>query len=180
MKAATLLAVLCLCSPCWAQQPKIVVPLTAADLKQICKPFELVVLQSDLKKDISAEDVRLAYSCINFVMAIVQTIITMDVGYYPEMKLELADSKKNLVFRDIVPKVTKYIDSNPETKGAIGAVVGSLIEAKILVPKHWDQPECAQQKAGLEICLASPPGGTDWQAECRKVWQPQIDKACSK
>lgn len=38
--------------------------------------------------------------------------------------------------------------------------------------------ECDKNKQGLEICMASFPGGDDWKAECRKSWQKRIRESC--
>jgi len=142
MKVASLLAaVLLISSASWAQQSKIVTPETTADLRQLCKSFQLVALESDLNKDMSWTEVYAGASCLNFVMGVIQTVGALDVGYFPELKFELADSRNKLPFRDVVSAITKYIDAHPEhlKEPPAPVILIALMEAKIMLPKHWEQ-----------------------------------------
>ncbi len=113
--------------------------MTAGDLKQLCKSFELVLLEDELKKNTQWTEVLRGYSCINFIVGVVETIGNMDVGYFPEVKLELPASKKPFPFNDCVKPFMAYIAAHPEQEkeGAAATLVLSLMEAKILIPAHW-------------------------------------------
>jgi hypothetical protein len=141
------LLVLCLASillvssqKCHSQTNKIITPLTAEDLRQVCKSYQYVVLAVELDKNMSSTDVAMAASCLNFIVGVASTVVAMDVGYYPELKLALAESgAKATAFPKMVKIVVDYIDSTPDIKkeSAAGAVVAALLKAGILVPKHW-------------------------------------------
>ena len=125
---------------CFGQANKIITPLTAEDLRQLCKSYEYVVLSVELdKKNMSSTDIAMAASCLNFIVGVSSTVAAMDVGYYPELKLALADSEKSTAFPKLVKIVVTYIDATPDAKkeSAAGIVIAALLKAGILVPKHW-------------------------------------------
>jgi hypothetical protein len=142
MKAlATLFICLAFGSSCFAQKDPIVFPLTAGQLQQLCKSYDLVQLEVDLKKNVGSEEVRAASSCLNFIMGVLSTIGSLDVGLFPELKYEIGDSSKQMPYKAFVDPFMKYIAAHPENEKepAAAMVALSLMVGGILVPKHWEQ-----------------------------------------
>jgi len=135
------LTLLLISHPGFGQAKAIVTPTTAADLRQLCKSFEYVALSVDLgKKDLSMADLVSAQSCINFIVGVVQTVASMDVGYYPDVKISQAKTKTDSVtFRNMVKAYMNYLDGHSELEqnGAVAVVVASFLQAGLFVPKHW-------------------------------------------
>ncbi|HLW52945.1 MAG TPA: hypothetical protein VKW06_08880 [Candidatus Angelobacter sp.] len=141
MKAAVFLFALLSFAPAWCQQQKIVIPLTAGDLKQLCKSYDLVVLEIDLKKAVAWQELNAASSCLNYIIGVLGTIAAMDVGLFPQLRYELADSHKPIPYKEYVAPFMKCIAGHPEyeKEPAASVVALSLMEAKILIPKHWEE-----------------------------------------
>lgn len=74
-------------------------------------------------------------------MGVFHAVVSLDVGYYPDVKFELADPQKKLPFKDMVAAVMKYIDEHPELlkEPPAPVIVAGLMEARIIIPKHWEE-----------------------------------------
>src|SRR5258708_28888243 len=134
-----LLAMLSFTPACFSQaRPTIIFPINAGQLKQLCKSYELVQLEVELKKTVSSPEIRDASACLNFIMGVLSTIGAMDVGYFPQLKYEIANSNKPLPYRDFVSSFMKHITAHPENEkeSAAAVVTLSLMEGKILIPQH--------------------------------------------
>ncbi len=116
-------------------------PSTAGELKQLCKSYQLIDLGVELNKPMP-DELAPAAACLNFINGVVQTAISFDVGYFPKMRLEIADVHKKLVFREMVKSFTDYISTHAEMEREPPAsvVMSAFTHAKLFVPKHWDDP----------------------------------------
>jgi hypothetical protein len=139
MKTAIMFA-LCLFSwALYAQEPKVIFPKTAGELKHLCRSYDLVVLEIELHKHVDWQEVNAASSCLNYIMGVLSTIGALDAGYFPQMKYEVSDNREPVPFKQYVGFFMKHIAAKPEEeKESAAAIVAiSMMEAKILVPKNW-------------------------------------------
>jgi hypothetical protein len=117
-------------------------PTTAAELKQLCKSYQLVKLEVELNKKMESNEVIRATGCLNYINGVMSTVIGMDVGYFPDLRVEWADMHKKISYAEMVKPFMDYISAHPESEKepAAGTVVLSLLKAGLVVPKHWDEP----------------------------------------
>ncbi len=142
MKKVLLAFVALIALQSYGQTPKnVVIPTNAGELKRLCKSYQLIALQVELHKEMAHGDVVSASGCLNFIVGALSTILVMDVGYFPEMKLQVAKEKEAMPFQKMVKPFMDYIASHPaeEKDPAVTVLVLALIDEKILAPKHWTE-----------------------------------------
>jgi Rap1a immunity proteins len=143
MKARLLVsfAVVLLLGSFGSAQNKEVSPTTAAELKQLCKSYQLIQLDIELNKRMGSDEVTRAAGCVNYINGVISTVLVMDVGYFPGLRVEWADLNKKISYAEMVKTFMDFINAHPETEkdSAAGTVVVSLMHAHLVIPKHWEE-----------------------------------------
>jgi hypothetical protein len=144
MKAIVLSFVLLLSCTCSAQNLKMPgqMPITAGDLKEFCKSFQLMSLELEKQKQVDWKELNESSICVGFIMGVISTVGATDVGYFPQFKYVIADAgSPTVAYKTLVESFMKHLSTHPEheKESAASVVLLALMEDKMLIPQKWEQ-----------------------------------------